>query len=431
MARSTHVDCATLPNIGANPSIVRSSCSPHDRRTRSSWRRFQSRPSLQLLLRASAIDEEKAREDIERCLTANDAFMTKLRASVPFERAAQQASRSFKQDISKVCDEILNRRDAALLQAIGDRDDLQEGFCMAQQLGMVYPPWLMLRSLDAMPALQAFVAGLEASRPQRHYALLQRLVREVSEQRRRRDPSYTLAMAPGPLALSEAAHVLGASEVRRLRAGEALVIDDAPLLRPSELRRVEGDLRAILRSSGVSSDSPCNVGSRACFLPLLTANDPGGTDAAARLEFQLATETRRLLRLLAALPAEIERHGWPRKLAVPHFAQLAVYPSRNGSRYSPHLDRWEHEAHNRREITLLYYLNHDWDAARCGGCLRLHPADRTSGSAANGVAQPVDVEPTAGRMVIFNSGSQMHEVLPCLGEGTERLALTLWIEYEG
>ena len=91
--------------------------------------------------------------------------MTKLRASMPLERAAQQASLSFKQDISKICDEILNQRDAVLLTAIGDCDDLQEGFRVAQQLGMIYPPWLMVRSLDVVPALQAFVAGLEASRP--------------------------------------------------------------------------------------------------------------------------------------------------------------------------------------------------------------------------------------------------------------------------
>jgi len=129
----------------------------------------------------------------------------------------------------------------------------------------------------------------------------------------------------------------------------------------------------------------------------------------------------------------VERHGWRRKLAVPHFAQLAMYPASNGSRYAPHLDRWEHEEHNRREITCLLYLNHGWDAERCGGCLRLHPADRTASPATTaGGAAPVDVEPTAGRMVLFDAGKQMHEVLPCRGdEGVERLALTLWIEYEG
>ena len=417
------------PAATDDPSIVRKPTSTlSDRKSRSSWRRSFEAASARPLLRASAIDEAKAQKAIDRCLTRNDALMTKLRASMPFEQAAQQASLSFKQDISKVCDDVLDRRDTALLEAIGDRDDAQDGFRVAQQLGMIHPPWLELRGLDIVQALNTFVAGLEASRAQRHYSLLQRLVREVSERRRRRDPSYTLQMAPGPLALPEASRVLGASEVSRLCAGEAVVLDAPPLLRPHELARVEADLRALLRGSGVPSDSPCNVGSRACFLPLLAVGDGGG----ASVDYPLSPETRRLLRLLAALPAEVERHGWRRKLAVPHFAQLAMYPASNGSRYAPHLDRWEHEEHNRREITCLLYLNHGWDAERCGGCLRLHPADRTASPAATaGGAAPVDVEPTAGRMVLFDAGKQMHEVLPCRGEGVERLALTLWIEYEG
>ena len=66
---------------------------------------------------------------------------------------------------------------------------------------------------------------------------------------------------------------------------------------------------------------------------------------------------------------------------------------------------------------MLCYLNNDWDAARAGGCLRLHSTPTSF----------VDVEPVAGRVVIFPSATQQHEVLPCT-EG-ERIALTLWVEY--
>ena len=99
----------------------------------------------------------------------------------------------------------------------------------------------------------------------------------------------------------------------------------------------------------------------------------------------------------------------------------------------------------KREITFLLYLNVDWDTDRHGGCLRLHPPDRASGA-------PVDVAPLGGRIVVFQSGKrhtraalrwnaamtslgaclpigkQLHEVLPC--DGADRLALTLWCEYE-
>ena len=151
--------------------------------------------------------------------------------------------------------------------------------------------------------------------------------------------------------------------------------------------------------------------------------------------------------------------------------QLGFYPGGSGARYSPHLDRNPGEAglereitrdhseitrdHSeitprpqvglKREITFLLYLNVDWDTDRHGGCLRLHPPDRASGA-------PVDVAPLGGRVVVFQSGKrhtraalrwnaamtslgaslpigkQLHEVLPC--DGADRLALTLWCEYE-
>ena len=92
-------------------------------------------------------------------------------------------------------------------------------------------------------------------------------------------------------------------------------------------------------------------------------------------------------------------------------------PSKFG-RYRPHLDRWPDESANQREITILYYVNPpEWDAELSGGCLRLHAADGGT----------TDVAPRGGRLVIFKSGEQMHEVMPAVG--VDRLAITLWVEY--
>lgn len=107
---------------------------------------------------------------------------------------------------------------------------------------------------------------------------------------------------------------------------------------------------------------------------------------------------------------------------LPPAVQLGFYPASSGARYSPHLDRNPGEVGLKREITFLVYLNLDWDAANCGGQLRLHPAGGEGGGGS------VDVAPIGGRVVVFQSGKQMHEVLPC--EGRDRLALTLWCEYE-
>ena len=151
------------------------------------------------------------------------------------------------------------------------------------------------------------------------------------------------------------------------------------------------------------------MGARQGFLPLpIFAQHEDGP------AFAIDRETNALLQLMAALPAEIARHGWPRKLSLPAFAQLASYSS--DAHYTPHLDRWDHEEHNRREITILVYANVGWDARKSGGCLRLHPEEQ-------------DIEPTAGRLVLFQSGSKVHEVRRCTDARAERLALTLWVEF--
>ncbi len=77
----------------------------------------------------------------------------------------------------------------------------------------------------------------------------------------------------------------------------------------------------------------------------------------------------------------------------------------------------------RRELTFLLYVNVGWDARKQGGCLRLHPDPNNPGT------DTVDIEPIAGRVVVFESGKQMHEVMPTAA-GFDRLTLTLWVEYE-
>ena len=137
----------------------------------------------------------------------------------------------------------------------------------------------------------------------------------------------------------------------------------------------------------------------------------------------LSVHTQQLLRSFAALPALVERYGWHRPLMLPAMIQLGYYPGGGGARYRPHLDRWASEVSNRRELTFLVYVNVGWDAQKVGGHLRLHPDPNNPGEGC------VDIEPVAGRLVIFESGKQMHEVCES-ALGADRLALTLWVEYE-
>lgn len=137
----------------------------------------------------------------------------------------------------------------------------------------------------------------------------------------------------------------------------------------------------------------------------------------------LHSHTCELIRRFSALPALVERYGWPRRLAAPSMMQLGYYPGGTGARYKPHLDRWPNEVNNRRELTFLVYVNVGWDADLVGGHLRLHPEPGSESTV-------IDVAPTAGRVVIFESGKQLHEVREST-QGADRLALTLWVEYEG
>ena len=105
--------------------------------------------------------------------------------------------------------------------------------------------------------------------------------------------------------------------------------------------------------------------------------------------------------------------------------QVATYSAARGAHYSRHYDNNPWELANRREITILLYLNSGWDAQRNGGCLRLH--HESDGAKGQRNYTEEDIEPCSGRIVLFKSATQAHSVLPCIVG--ERLALTLWLEY--
>jgi SM-20-related protein len=99
-----------------------------------------------------------------------------------------------------------------------------------------------------------------------------------------------------------------------------------------------------------------------------------------------------------------------RELALGLFefeCHFALYPP--GAAYARHLDRLVND--ERRVVSCVVYLNHDWSACD-GGQLRLYAG-----------AQTVDVLPEGGTLVAFLSERFWHEVLPA---GRERLSLTGW-----
>jgi SM-20-related protein len=105
---------------------------------------------------------------------------------------------------------------------------------------------------------------------------------------------------------------------------------------------------------------------------------------------------------LEDLRLAIARDAW---LPTTHAEiQAAHYPG-GGARYARHRDA--PATNNRRRVTAIVYLNPEWTPAD-GGQLRLGT---------------VDLEPIAGRLVVFLSERVEHEVLPA---HAPRYAVTAW-----
>lgn len=87
---------------------------------------------------------------------------------------------------------------------------------------------------------------------------------------------------------------------------------------------------------------------------------------------------------------------------------VAVYPP--GAFYKKHLDQFEKTSY--RQITLILYLNENWQA-QDGGALRVYEPDGSY----------TEVLPVAGRAVLMQSAEVWHEVLPAK---RTRKSLTGW-----
>ncbi|OYV05090.1 MAG: 2OG-Fe(II) oxygenase [Verrucomicrobiales bacterium VVV1] len=91
---------------------------------------------------------------------------------------------------------------------------------------------------------------------------------------------------------------------------------------------------------------------------------------------------------------------------------FAIYPE--GAFYKPHLDR--HAGTSERTITVILYLNPDWQPGD-GGELKLWT---TSGEKSGAFEL---IEPRLGTMVCFLAGEFWHEVLPA---HKTRMSITGW-----
>lgn len=379
---------------------------------RQDWRPFRERAALRAFDAAQQVDERALRAKVKPLLKEGDVAMrAQMVRGVGHNEALLQNSKAFNDKMGAICNAAMEERDVRVCAIAKEHG--ADGLAALRVLGAIVPPWLRWKPKETRAACRELAETLDSTRPNREFELRSRVVRLETAQ------SYgNQRTKPSHLALRSVDHVISAADVANLRAGRTLVIDPQPaLITPAAMASVHAELSRIVAAGRqvTRSANPCNDGSYHGMLP---TSPKGG---------ELGPHTSELLRKLAALPAIVERFGWPRRLACPPMVQLGFYPGGSGAKYRPHLDRWASEVNNRRELTFLVYVNVGWDAETMGGCLRLHPAASDAAAVAAGT---VDIEPVAGRVVVFESGRQMHEVCESR-HGADRLALTLWVEYEG
>ena len=379
-------------------------------RSRGEFRPFLERAALRPYVQQLVIDEAALEQAVKPLMAEGDRAMRRKRQQgMQHNEALLQASRWFSDKMGELCMAAVLARDQRAVKLVHEHGS--EAIFALRTLGILDPPWLKWKRGEEKRVASQLAANLDETRPNREYQIRARVVRNQTS------GSYgEQRLRPRDMASPAVEHVLSSADVAKLRSGECLVLDPNPaLLPPAGFAAALADLLDIVRQQrGVAkSNNPCNLGSWHGMLP----SNPNADNAA-----HLNAHTVELLRKLTALPALVERYGWHRSIVLPPMIQLGYYPGGSGARYRPHLDRWANEENNRRELTFLVYVNVGWQP-KDGGCLRLHPDPNNPGT------NTFDVEPLAGRLVIFESGKQMHEVLES-SLGADRIALTLWVEYE-
>lgn len=198
------------------------------------------------------------------------------------------------------------------------------------------------------------------------------------------------------------------------------------ILDPSLLAAAEAEMRSLHSGSDqglMLSGDPCNGGAKATFLRFASVEEK------AHLRVVLPALMELSLRL-CQVPFELARKDETKLLSglrVPMAVMVSAYEA--GIRYRRHLDSYG-GSDNHRMITVLLYLNTGplWEAedSPLGGKLRVYPPLKDGRPAEeDGVVEPVELAPKAGRMVILLSRTVYHEVLPATCD--ERYAMTLWV----
>lgn len=306
-AQSRVVDAGTMLDAAA---VDRQS------RERQTWRRSTARRSLRSLCEAAAVDEKEIIAEFtkaSRKVTAemNEALRTSKGGA---DQVRDIHTQKYMKAITDITTKVTSGRDRLLIQALAQWPKVEDGLHNAQRLGLLAGEWLdyttvenaiasfryswpmqkrMMqangtlkdvlvvqrgqanadnrRSAEAEATLSTLAMRMAASLQRRQYSLMQKCSLDIDASRKN---AMDNRIAPGPYVFPPAKGILTAGDVKRLREGEALVLDPPDIFTDEMMQRAHADLTRIEATVAADSKSPCNTGSRSTHLPLLMGCDP-------------------------------------------------------------------------------------------------------------------------------------------------------------
>ena len=235
-----------------------------------------------------------------------------------------------------------------------------------------------------------------------------------------------------------ASSLITAQHVRTMEDRGFVVLHNA--LSPPQLEAARLDVQKLRYSSSAHGNEDSVRGDSICWVRETDGTESNAATASPQKDQPHGDGLYHAIKLVRSIAYCLEHHGYTRSHAhrVPQQCQLSCYEGDSRQRYRRHLDTcldtvydmglfnwWRSSDYRYRKVTIILYLNDsEWGKSkRDGGELRCYH-ERSVSAGDDDDYTYTDVQPAGGTMVVFDSCTVAHEVLP---SSRDRFALTCWV----
>lgn len=251
------------------------------------------------------------------------------------------------------------------------------------------------------------------------------------------------AEVPTQCHFSPTSALINASHVRQLECDGIVTIPNA--LSAEQLKSAREDVMKFAKSNTFFHKSMNDADVRQDSISWVRLDqDINNTKDSLSSNPQLGVHLNHCVKLIRGVTMALEENGYvgSRNHVIPQQCQLALYPGDDKSVYHRHLDRCNASIYDlgllewlrlsdyrERALTVILYLNLSDRHEQDGGALQCWVRDESATPEDDDAQKenfhpPVTILPKGGTLVIFQSASVEHMVLP---SSTDRYALTNWV----